>query len=258
KCGEEVFLPFRCPYCGGYFCTEHRLPENHECPGIDKARPPQKEASSRLIQRPYPSKGISMPIESKLKARFSQEEIKHLIIASVLVLGVGFSMGIYPGILVLGGPFMLLLFAVLVLISFIIHELAHKFTAQKQGVWAEFRLVFTGALLTAISLVSPIFKIIAPGAVFIAGVKSRKAMGKISIAGPSINLVISAVLLALWFMVRHPILSYGAAINAWIAVINLIPFGMLDGYKILLWNKSAWVTAFAASLALTIATYIIT
>jgi len=35
-CGKEVFLPFKCPYCGGYFCSEHRLPEKHECPSLPK------------------------------------------------------------------------------------------------------------------------------------------------------------------------------------------------------------------------------
>ncbi|MHA1460072.1 MAG: rhomboid family intramembrane serine protease [Promethearchaeota archaeon] len=31
-CGEKInFLPFKCKYCGGAFCKEHRLPENHQC-----------------------------------------------------------------------------------------------------------------------------------------------------------------------------------------------------------------------------------
>lgn len=35
-CGEED-LTFTCRYCGGSFCSEHRLPENHDCPEIEKA-----------------------------------------------------------------------------------------------------------------------------------------------------------------------------------------------------------------------------
>jgi uncharacterized protein YkwD len=31
ECGKEVTLPFRCNFCKGYFCVEHRLPENHAC-----------------------------------------------------------------------------------------------------------------------------------------------------------------------------------------------------------------------------------
>jgi hypothetical protein len=32
QCGTEVDLPFECNFCGSYFCIEHRLPENHNCP----------------------------------------------------------------------------------------------------------------------------------------------------------------------------------------------------------------------------------
>ncbi len=31
ECGEQVSMPFRCKFCGEKFCSEHRLPENHEC-----------------------------------------------------------------------------------------------------------------------------------------------------------------------------------------------------------------------------------
>jgi len=31
-CGEKIdLLPFKCKYCSGAFCKEHRLPENHQC-----------------------------------------------------------------------------------------------------------------------------------------------------------------------------------------------------------------------------------
>ncbi|MHA2289956.1 MAG: AN1-type zinc finger domain-containing protein [Promethearchaeota archaeon] len=31
-CGEKIdFLPFKCKYCGGSYCKEHRLPEYHQC-----------------------------------------------------------------------------------------------------------------------------------------------------------------------------------------------------------------------------------
>ncbi len=35
-CGKEEYLPYRCKYCGGTFCAEHRLPEKHNCPGIKR------------------------------------------------------------------------------------------------------------------------------------------------------------------------------------------------------------------------------
>jgi len=33
-CGKVIGLPFRCNFCGGLFCPEHRLPENHACPNL--------------------------------------------------------------------------------------------------------------------------------------------------------------------------------------------------------------------------------
>jgi len=46
-CGTDVALPFDCPYCGGSFCGEHRLPPSHDCPGAAawraRERPPAKD-----------------------------------------------------------------------------------------------------------------------------------------------------------------------------------------------------------------------
>jgi len=38
-CGKQVDLPFRCNYCGGLFCAEHRLPESHQCLHLPKESP---------------------------------------------------------------------------------------------------------------------------------------------------------------------------------------------------------------------------
>ncbi|WP_224332479.1 rhomboid family intramembrane serine protease [Haloprofundus halobius] len=35
ECGEYESLPYQCRRCGNAFCAEHRLPENHNCPGLD-------------------------------------------------------------------------------------------------------------------------------------------------------------------------------------------------------------------------------
>lgn len=34
-CGSHIDLPYDCRGCGGTFCGEHRLPENHQCAGLD-------------------------------------------------------------------------------------------------------------------------------------------------------------------------------------------------------------------------------
>ncbi len=36
QCGMSALLGFTCSYCGGYFCTDHRLPEKHNCEGLYK------------------------------------------------------------------------------------------------------------------------------------------------------------------------------------------------------------------------------
>lgn len=38
-CGKEVLYPFKCSFCGFYFCAEHRLPENHDCPNLPTRTP---------------------------------------------------------------------------------------------------------------------------------------------------------------------------------------------------------------------------
>ena len=35
RCGKQENLPYRCRYCGGTFCGEHRLPESHNCAGLN-------------------------------------------------------------------------------------------------------------------------------------------------------------------------------------------------------------------------------
>ncbi|MEM1575303.1 MAG: hypothetical protein QXO29_06085 [Nitrososphaerota archaeon] len=50
---------------------------------------------------------------------------------------------------------------------------------------------------------------------------------------------------------------YSALFNSMIALINLLPFGILDGYKVFLWNKAIWLIMFIASLSLFIICYII-
>jgi Predicted nucleic acid binding protein containing the AN1-type Zn-finger len=34
-CGEEVNMPYQCRHCGGTYCAEHRLPESHDCTGLE-------------------------------------------------------------------------------------------------------------------------------------------------------------------------------------------------------------------------------
>jgi len=263
KCQKEVFMPFKCPYCGNYYCAEHRLPENHDCPNIEQARAPKQETQTTVVQgqKPYEHTITYTPLtppRSKSKIYFSPKEITHLAIATLLVVGVGLSFGMFSDVYSkIGNPLMLAAFTIILTASFFAHEIAHKITAQRKELWAEFRLTLMGAVLTLISMILPFFKIISPGAVMVAGLADKENIGKISIAGPAINIVSSTIFVAIAFLVPQYDLVFllGSAFNAWIALFNLIPFGILDGFKVFLWNKKIWTSAFTASLALTIFSY---
>jgi Zn-dependent protease len=261
KCQKETFLPFRCPYCGSYFCSEHRLPENHECPQIQSARTSKKEEQQIIVQRqgPYQYKVAYLPPgPAARKIRFSNKEINHLTVAALLVIGIGLSWGILPNTYgKIGEPLMLAAFTAILTASFFVHEIAHKIVAQRKGFWAEFRLTLIGAILTLFSIASPLFKIISPGAVMVAGFPDTNSIGKISVAGPATNITLSTIFLGTAFLAPQYNFMFfpGAAFNAWIALFNLIPFGMLDGFKVFLWNKKAWALVFTASLILTIISY---
>jgi len=258
KCQKEVFLPFKCPYCGDYFCSEHRLPENHECPHIEHARAPKEQTQPIIVQkqRPYEYTISYVPTQPKRKIHFSDKEIKHLTIAALLVIGVGLSLGLFSN-LFYTDYVMLATFTIILTASFLLHEIAHKIVAQREGLWAEFRLTLIGAILTLVSSITPFFKIISPGAVMVAGSADTKSIGKTSIAGPLTNITLSIVFFAGTFLFTQQvgIFALAAFFNAWIALFNLIPFGILDGFKIFRWNKKNWVLTFTSSLILTIISY---
>jgi len=53
-CGAYELLPFKCKFCGGTFCAAHRLPENHQCPGLRMLKQrPLGEARAQGKRRPH-------------------------------------------------------------------------------------------------------------------------------------------------------------------------------------------------------------
>jgi len=194
-----------------------------------------------------------MPRRVRGRIYFSPKELKHLALGTLLVIGISLSFGFGS----FGEENWVILFSALaavITLSFFTHELAHKFTAQRRGLWAEFRLTVWGAVLTSISIFLP-FKIISPGAVMISGPASMDEIGKISIAGPVTNIVLSAAFFGPTLLPSSSIISsifrIGAFFNAYIALFNLLPLGILDGFKIFHWNKVVWAFAFAISIVLT-------
>jgi len=260
-CGQEIFMSFQCTYCGGQFCAAHRLPENHSCPKLDIARAQrQEEANVSYKPSTYEYKvTLGLPRRAKGRVYFSPKELKHLAIAALIIIAVGLLTVLYNGTpLQAGLPVSVLAFTVILAVSFFIHEISHKITAQRKGLWSEFRLTLWGSVVTLIFAFLPI-KLISPGAVMIAGTAEKKDIGRISLAGPIINIALSIVFFGAGFVPSpiSPIFLFGGFFNAYIAAFNLIPFGALDGLKIFNWNKIIWGLAFATSAALTVIGYML-
>lgn len=138
-------------------------------------------------------------------------------------------------------------------VGFILHELGHKIVAQRYGCFAEFRS-FDAMLVLALVMSFFGFIFAAPGAVMISGKVSKSKNGRISAAGPIVNIMLAAVFFAMIFAPLPKLFKdvsyYGFIINSWLGLFNMIPFWLFDGYKVLKWNKLAYSLIVAAAVAL--------
>jgi Zn-dependent protease len=181
--------------------------------------------------------------------KFTGREIRDLIISMLVIAGafafilsgknVGFTLFLLPYTLIAAG------------LGFLLHELAHKFVAIHYGFWAEYQVWPEGLILAIVVSAISNFVFAAPGAVYIHGQYiSKEQNGKISISGPLTNII-----LALFFMALIPLLpensllwkfaGIGFLVNSFLALFNLIPFGIWDGAKIFRWNPVIWVVTAA-------------
>lgn len=140
-------------------------------------------------------------------------------------------------------------------VAFVLHELAHKFTAMRYGYWAEFQkdnqMLLVAVVMAA--LVGVVFA--APGATYVYGNATRNENGRISAAGPITNLVLCVPFAALVFLTGGAGLLglvgiVGLRINAMIATFNMLPISVLDGRKVLDWNPAVFAVLIVASVGL--------
>jgi Zn-dependent protease len=156
-------------------------------------------------------------------------------------------------------------------IGFILHEMAHKFTAIRYGYWAEFRKD-NSMLLVAVVLASLVgFVFAAPGATVIYSNTAdgrgltREQNGKISAAGPIVNLLLCIPFAALLFLtggltslngnILADIGLAGIQINAMIAAFNMLPLSILDGNKVFSWNIPVFFVLILAAFGTLVASF---
>lgn len=140
--------------------------------------------------------------------------------------------------------------------AFFCHELAHKYMGQRYGYWSEFRMFPQGLLFALFMGIFAGIVFAAPGAVQIFGRPTREEGGIISAAGPATNVVIALFFTAIWLVTSgliSTIALFIASINAFLAFFNLLPFGPLDGRKILAWRTEVWAVLIAISIGLFVA-----
>jgi len=198
-------------------------------------------------------------VRSKKMAIFntSSTELKHLFIAWVAI-SYAFAImlawmeldNIRPTSSQIFGTFITDLFIISLVtvgISFIFHEMGHKFVAQQYGAWAEFRMSF-GMLLLAIYMAWQIgILFAAPGAVQIFGPHiTKKQYGKIAASGPVMNLFLAFAFMPLLMDTGflYDIGRLGVIINLLLAGFNMLPISVLDGRKVLAWSPIVYIGLF--------------
>ncbi len=191
--------------------------------------------------------------------KFITAEVKDIVIAVAALTAAFTILFMFSGSSIFGGSMALIaLFSFAsVLTAFLLHELAHRFTARRFGGIAFFKLWLPGVLLVIFTSFLR-FLIAAPGAVNIGGIFRKDQIGKTALAGPLTNLVIGGTLYGVLFFAPAAFLPNDLAqgiflvsgINLWFGLFNLIPLPPLDGEKIFRWSIEVYIAMVVAAIIL--------
>jgi len=96
-CGAQELMPFTCKFCGEKFCRNHRLPENHECLGLQifkekRGREPEKwiyEPFHKKYKKIRPGRKIPKPMTERIYDYFrnmSPRKVLYLVLLIIAAL----------------------------------------------------------------------------------------------------------------------------------------------------------------------------
>ncbi len=179
-----------------------------------------------------------------MKFDFTLYEVRDLLISS-LVLAFIFTLTNLT-------PQTYLISFLIIVPVFVLHELAHKFVAQRRGYVAHYVLWPYGVIMSIILSLLSFGRLIfaALGAVMISSRHpsrigyayssiTREDAGVISIAGPLTNFAMASIGYLL-SPISNLFIAF-AQLNVFVGLFNLIPFPPLDGQKIFAWSWKIWV-----------------
>lgn len=152
-------------------------------------------------------------------------------------------------------------------LSFVLHELMHKFVAQRFGAIAAFKTSLNGLLITVVTSFFG-FLIGIPGATVIYTDRfTKREDGIVSLAGPLTNFVIFGIFFVIGFLLfpnfistipsglnalamqtggyLQNLVTFVLYISLLLAFFNMLPIFPLDGSKVLRWNIGVYVMVIA-------------
>ncbi|MCL5262311.1 MAG: site-2 protease family protein [Candidatus Marsarchaeota archaeon] len=186
-------------------------------------------------------------------------EVREILIADIVLI-LAFTLTLSGGVFLASSSsfakdflYLLPITAIGVTLSFVLHELMHKFVAQHYGAIAGFRTSPNGLLITLLTGMFG-FLLGIPGATVIyASSFTRKENGIVSLAGPLTNFAVFAVFLAVGIVLSPAQGSYIASmigfvlfISILLAFFNMLPIFPLDGSKVLAWDRRIYLVTMVA------------
>lgn len=199
-------------------------------------------------------------LEQGRPGKFSRMEIRHLLIAmGVLTLAFSFTFSPIYNFQATKLALALPISFLGILTAFVVHELSHKFMAQKYGLWSEFRMFTNGLLLSLFFALFTGFVFAAPGAVMFRGETRIFETGRIAAAGPGANILMASLTFGLSFFFFETTIGtinmgliaiFISFINSLLATFNLLPFGPMDGVKVIRWNGIVWAILFMSAITI--------